>query len=210
MIEARYLDIDGALGFVEIVTPAGEHAPDALPTVLCIHTAGQSGVQWRHVAHDLAARGYRVLVPDLPGHGRSEPAPDGPVTSLTTYGDWLTALLDALDVHRPYVLGCSIGGKLTLELATRPDRPLAGAVAMEAEAAPAASTSRVCAANSRTSPGRRAPNAPIWAPSPPSGVRYPPRRRTGSPSCTSGRTRRSRRPTSSAGAPTTCATGCRC
>ncbi|ANZ27771.1 3-oxoadipate enol-lactonase [Rhodococcus sp. WB1] len=136
MIEARYLDIDGALGFVEIVTPAGEHAPDALPTVLCIHTAGQSGVQWRHVAHDLAARGYRVLVPDLPGHGRSEPAPDGPVTSLTTYGDWLTALLDALDVHRPYVLGCSIGGKLTLELATRPDRPLAGAVAMEAEAGP--------------------------------------------------------------------------
>lgn len=31
MIEARYLDIDGALGFVEIVTPEGTPAADTLP-----------------------------------------------------------------------------------------------------------------------------------------------------------------------------------
>lgn len=140
MIEARYLELGGALGFVEIVTPDRDTAalPDSapLPTVLCIHTAGQSGVQWRHVARDLADLGYRVVVPDLPGHGRSEPAPGGPVTSIVDYGDWLCALLDALDVQRPYVIGCSIGGKLTLELATRPERPLSGAIAMEAEAGP--------------------------------------------------------------------------
>lgn len=135
MIEARYLELGGALGYVEIVTPDDRDAA-TLPTVLCLHTAGQSGVQWRHVARDLADRGYRVLVPDLPGHGRSEPAPNGPVTSLVDYGDWLCALLDVLAVRRPYVIGCSIGGKLTLELATRPDRPLAGAIAMAAEAGP--------------------------------------------------------------------------
>ncbi|MFX1758714.1 alpha/beta fold hydrolase [Rhodococcus sp. As11] len=140
MIEARYLEIGGALGFVEIVTPDAHsgNGVDAaeLPTVLCLHTAGQSGVQWRHVARALAERGYRVVVPDLPGHGRSEPAPGGPVTSLVAYGDWLCAMLDALGIDRPFVMGCSIGGKLTLELATRPDRPLSGAVAMEAEAGP--------------------------------------------------------------------------
>lgn len=139
MIEARYLEIGGALGYVEIVTPSSSpsgNSGDDLPTVLCLHTAGQSGVQWRHVARDLAERGYRVVVPDLPGHGRSEPAPAGPVTSLVVYGDWLCAVLDALGVDRPFVIGCSIGGKLTLELATRPDRPLSGAVAMEAEAGP--------------------------------------------------------------------------
>ncbi len=43
MIEARYLDVGGALGFVEIVPPDAHPAPDTLPTVLCIHTAGQSG-----------------------------------------------------------------------------------------------------------------------------------------------------------------------
>lgn len=136
MIEARYLEIDSALAFVEIVTPDTAASADALPTVLCIHTAGQNGVQWRRTASDLAARGYRVIVPDLPGHGRSEPAPDGPVTSLVTYGDWLWKVLDALGIDRPFVIGVSIGGKLTLELATRPDRPLAGAVALEAEPGP--------------------------------------------------------------------------
>lgn len=139
MIEAHYLEIDSALAFVEIVSPDTVReaaSADALPTVVCIHTAGQSGVQWRRVASALAARGYRVVVPDLPGHGRSEPAGNGPVTSLVTYGDWLWKVLDALSVDRPFVVGCSIGGKLTLELATRPGRPLAGAIAMEAEAGP--------------------------------------------------------------------------
>lgn len=134
MIEARYLNIDGALGFVEIVTP--DTSTDGTPTVLCLHTAGQSGVQWRHVASALSRRGYRVIVPDLPGHGRSEPAVGGPVTDLVVYGNWLWKVLDLLGVERPYVIGCSIGGKLTLELATRPERPLAGAIAMAAEAGP--------------------------------------------------------------------------
>ncbi|GAF42229.1 alpha/beta fold hydrolase [Rhodococcus wratislaviensis] len=135
MIEARYLEIDGALGFVEIITP-DNHPDTDVPTVLCLHTAGQSGVQWRHVASELADRGYRVIVPDLPGHGRSEPAVDGLVTSIVTFGDWLWKVLDALAVERPFVMGCSIGGKLTLELATRSSRPLAGAIAMAAEAGP--------------------------------------------------------------------------
>ncbi|MDV7269128.1 alpha/beta hydrolase, partial [Rhodococcus oxybenzonivorans] len=134
MIEARYLNIDGALGFVEILTP--DTSTDGTPTVLCLHTAGQSGVQWRHVASALSRRGYRVIVPDLPGHGRSEPAVGGPVTDLVVYANWLWKVLDLLGVERPYVIGCSIGGKLTLELATRPERPLAGAIAMAAEAGP--------------------------------------------------------------------------
>ncbi|MDI9915643.1 alpha/beta hydrolase [Rhodococcus sp. IEGM 1379] len=135
MIEAKYLSIDGTLGFIEIVTPENTTAA-TLPTVLCLHTAGQSGVQWRHVAGALSEFGYRVIVPDLPGHGRSEPAAYAPISNLADYADWLWKVLDLLDVRTPFVIGCSIGGKLTLELATRPSRPLAGAIAMEAEAAP--------------------------------------------------------------------------
>ncbi|TSD97451.1 alpha/beta hydrolase [Gordonia rubripertincta] len=139
MIEARYLEIQGALAFVEIVTPdpttPGQRIID-IPTVLCIHTAGQSGVQWRRAAQGIADRGYRVIVPDLPGHGRSEPCSTGPITSLADYADWLTTALRLLDIEKPYVIGCSIGGKLTLELATRPEYPLAGAIAMAAETGP--------------------------------------------------------------------------
>ncbi|HEV7468540.1 MAG: 3-oxoadipate enol-lactonase [Pseudonocardia sp.] len=126
MIEASYIEIGGALAFVEQV---GEGTP-----VLCLHTAGQSGVQWRHVSAGLAARGYRVIVPDLPGHGRSEPAPGGPVTDLGTYAAWCLELIDRLGLERPYVAGCSIGGKITLDLACRASDRLAGVVAMAADA----------------------------------------------------------------------------
>lgn len=128
VIEARYLTVDGGLAYVE---QAG-----AGPAVVCVHSAGQSGVQWRYTLGALAARGYRVIVPDLPGHGRSEPAPGGPVTDLGVYAGWLESLLAALDVDRPFVVGCSIGGKITLDLATRMGNRLRGALSMAAAAGP--------------------------------------------------------------------------
>lgn len=126
MIHAQYLEIDGALAYVE---QAGAGTP-----VLCLHTAGQSGVQWRHVIRQLAEFGYRAVVPDLPGHGRSEPAPGGPVRDLSAYADWCRTLIEALELQRPYVVGCSIGGKITLDLAARAEHGLAGVVAMAADA----------------------------------------------------------------------------
>jgi pimeloyl-ACP methyl ester carboxylesterase len=126
VIQAQYLTVRGALAYVE-QTGSG-------PSVLCLHTAGQSGVQWRRTTEALAARGYHVIVPDLPGHGRSEPAPDGPVRDLGEYARWCLDLLDLLDVHRPFVVGCSIGGKIALDLAVRAGEDLAGVVAMAADA----------------------------------------------------------------------------
>lgn len=128
MIEASYLEVDGGLAYVE---QAGTG-----PAVLCLHTAGQSGVQWRHTITALAVRGYRVIVPDLPGHGRSEPAPGGPVTDLGHYAAWCETLLGTLDADRPFVVGCSIGGKVTLDLAVRMGERLRGVVAMAAAAGP--------------------------------------------------------------------------
>ncbi|GAA4930576.1 pimeloyl-ACP methyl ester carboxylesterase [Actinomycetospora succinea] len=127
-MRADYLSLGGALAFVE------QHGDEGAPPVLCLHTAGQSGVQWRHVAPALAARGYRVVVPDLPGHGRSEPAPGGPVTDLGTYADWCLALVDRLGLERPAVVGCSIGGKIALDVAVRASDRLAAVVAMAADA----------------------------------------------------------------------------
>ncbi|MCU1614395.1 MAG: Pimeloyl-ACP methyl ester carboxylesterase [Frankiales bacterium] len=126
MIEAQYVDLSDSLAYVEA---AGEGR-----AVLCLHTAGQSGVQWRHTLSGLSALGYRVIVPDLPGHGRSEPAAGGPIRDLGRYAEWCIELIDELGLDRPYVMGCSIGGKLSLDIATRiPDR-LSGVVAMAAQA----------------------------------------------------------------------------
>ncbi|MDL5159480.1 alpha/beta fold hydrolase [Actinomycetospora termitidis] len=123
-MKADYLDVGGTRSFV---LTEGEGRP-----VLCLHTAGQSGVQWRDVQPRLAALGYRVVVPDLPGHGRSEPAAGGPVRDLGVYAQWCEELMDTLGMDRPFVVGCSIGGAITLQLAVRRGDRLAGAVAMAA------------------------------------------------------------------------------
>lgn len=127
-LRAHYLEVDGVLAFVE---DWGEGIP-----ILCVHTAGQSGVQYRHVAPELAQLGYRVIVPDMPGHGRSEPHPAGPVTDLGQYAAWLLELVGVLELDRPVVVGCSIGGKITLDIATRAGDSIRAAVAMAASAEP--------------------------------------------------------------------------
>ena len=126
MIQAQYRQLGGTVGYIE---QWGQGQP-----VLCVHTAGQSGVQWRHVAPVLASHGYRVIVPDLPGHGRSEGPSQGPVRDLADYGVWCERLLEELNVERPFVVGCSIGGKIALDLAIRMGSKLQGVVAMAADA----------------------------------------------------------------------------
>ncbi|MBN9734926.1 MULTISPECIES: alpha/beta hydrolase [unclassified Pseudonocardia] len=123
-MRADYVEVGGTRSFV---LSDGDG-----PDVLCLHTAGQNGVQWRDTQTALAARGYRVVVPDLPGHGRSEPAAGGPVRDLGDYAAWCEELIDTLGLERPSVVGCSIGGAIALQLAVRRGDRLAGAVAMAA------------------------------------------------------------------------------
>jgi pimeloyl-ACP methyl ester carboxylesterase len=124
VIEAQYHDLAGSLGYVEV---SGEGAP-----LLCVHTAGQTGVQWRDVLRSLSRRGYRVIVPDLPGHGRSDAAPGGLVTDLGFYRDWCLELLGRLEVERALLVGCSIGGRIVLDIASHAPQVATGVVAMAA------------------------------------------------------------------------------
>jgi pimeloyl-ACP methyl ester carboxylesterase len=123
---ARYLTVDGASAYVELW---GTGQP-----IFCIHTAGQSGVQYREAAADLAAQGFCAVVPDLPGHGRSDPHPGGPVTDLGIYSEWCVKLMEELRLERPAVVGCSIGGKITLDIASRLGDRIRCALSMAAEA----------------------------------------------------------------------------
>ena len=124
MHKATYLDIDGCSVFVEMF------GDPTSPVLHCVHTAGQSGVQYRKVAPQLAAKGYYVVVADLPGHGRSEPATNGPIVDLGEFAQISIDVLDQLGVDSFYLLGCSIGGRIVLDIALKvPDRVL-GVVSM--------------------------------------------------------------------------------
>ena len=117
-IVGRYLrlDLDGRPHRLYV-----EEAGQGIPLV-CLHTAGADGRQWRHVLNDAEiTRHFRVLALDMPWHGKSLP-PAGwqdEEYRLTTQGyiDLVLAFIETLGLERPVVMGCSIGGKIVLELA---------------------------------------------------------------------------------------------
>lgn len=105
--------------------------------VLCLHTAGAHTGQWRHLMNDVGVTATnRLIAFDMPWHGKSLP-PDGFQTEeylLTTQGyiDTVLAMVDALGLDRPVLAGCSMGGRIALQLAAlHPDR-FSGFIAIEA------------------------------------------------------------------------------
>jgi len=70
---------------------------------------------------------FRCIVPDLWGHGVSDPLPEGECTLETLAADHL-ALLAELGVERCTLVGVSIGGMWGLRAAARPGSPITGLV----------------------------------------------------------------------------------
>ncbi len=102
---------------------AGPGNGKGIPLV-CLHTAGADGRQYRALLNDTEiTRRFRVLVFDLPWHGKSSPPPsfEREAYKLTTdlYVDTVMAFCRALKLERPVVMGCSIGGRAVLHLALR-------------------------------------------------------------------------------------------
>jgi pimeloyl-ACP methyl ester carboxylesterase len=94
-----------------------------------------SRMYWRESSRLAAMLGWRVITPDLPGFGGSDPLPlDG--LSLTAITDDLASLLDAVGAERAVVLGHSMGGAVAVRFATdHPDRTL-GVVYRDGAATP--------------------------------------------------------------------------
>ncbi len=112
-----------------------EEAGQGIP-LLCLHTAGADGRQYRALLNDPAITGrFRVIAFDLPWHGKSSP-PAGFETEayqLTTrlYVDTVMAVSRALGLERPVVMGCSIGGRAVLHLALQHGRSFRAAIGLQ-------------------------------------------------------------------------------
>jgi pimeloyl-ACP methyl ester carboxylesterase len=88
--------------------------------LLLLHGGMGIGSDWRHV-FPTDPEGYRVIEPDLRGHGRST-NPGGAFTFRQCARDVL-ALLDQLGINRVKAIGMSMGAKTLLHIATaQPDR----------------------------------------------------------------------------------------
>src|SRR6266480_877006 len=62
----------------------GREFDPALPAIVFLHGAGLYQTVWALLARWFAHRGFGVLAPDLPGHGRSEGEPLGSIAALET------------------------------------------------------------------------------------------------------------------------------
>ncbi|GAB2959282.1 alpha/beta hydrolase [Micromonospora polyrhachis] len=87
------------------------------PVVVLLHAGIADRRMWRGQIEALAAR-HRVINLDLPGYGES----DAPGTAFANHDD-VAGLLDALEVPRAALVGCSFGGAVAIDTTlAHPDR----------------------------------------------------------------------------------------
>jgi pimeloyl-ACP methyl ester carboxylesterase len=115
----------GSLRFRMIRTARGKISVSEAgsgPPVLMIHGLGATKVSFLPTLAAIAPEGFRAIAVDLPGFGDS----DKPVLAsynASFFAEWMTALLDALELERAHVIGNSMGGRVALELGlSDPDR----------------------------------------------------------------------------------------
>lgn len=132
-IQGSYLALDEAQGIWAYSEACG--AQDA-PALLMLHTAGSDARQWHGLMAQPELRAqWRMLAFDLPGHGRS-PLPTGQANwtwrlRQDQYIDWVLRYMDAMQLERVVLMGCSMGAAISLPLLARyPDRFI-GAVLLE-------------------------------------------------------------------------------
>jgi pimeloyl-ACP methyl ester carboxylesterase len=93
------------------------------PALLLLHGFTGSGEDWNHVFAEPLA-GYRIITPDLPGHGRSaNPRQDFKFSDVARD---MFAMLDGLGIDRVRGIGMSAGANTLLHMATaQPSRIVA-------------------------------------------------------------------------------------
>lgn len=102
--------------------------PVGAPAVLLVHGWGGDGREWSAHADALSAR-FRVIVPDLRGHGRSQ-VPESGNTPVEMAHD-LAVLVDVLGTGPVIAVGHSMGGQVVNLLAVRHPEAVRSVVALD-------------------------------------------------------------------------------
>ncbi len=105
-MKARDIVVDGIRLHV---TEAGRG-----PALLMLHGLSATHGNWEHTMAAFSDR-FRVIAPDLPGHGRSE-KPDAPYT-IDFFAGIMRSLGRELGIDEAVVLGNSLGGQIAVEMA---------------------------------------------------------------------------------------------
>ncbi|WET49389.1 alpha/beta hydrolase [Chryseobacterium indologenes] len=78
-------------------------------TILLLHGKNFNGAYWERTAKDLSEKGFRVIIPDQIGFGKSS-KPHSYQFSFSQLAENTKAILDELGIDKTIVLGHSMGG----------------------------------------------------------------------------------------------------
>jgi haloalkane dehalogenase len=93
---------------------------EGTPLVL-VHGIPTSSFLWRDMIEELSSHG-RVIAPDLPGFGLSDPPPNGDY-SISSYAGLLESFLESLSITEATLVCHDFGGPITVTYALRnPDK----------------------------------------------------------------------------------------
>jgi pimeloyl-ACP methyl ester carboxylesterase len=91
-----------------------EFNPTGSPDILLLHGLGANGDSWQLQVPTLCARGYRLIIPDMRGFGRSS-FPGGPNNPSIMALDMMN-LMERLSTGRYHLDGISLGGTVALQM----------------------------------------------------------------------------------------------
>jgi pimeloyl-ACP methyl ester carboxylesterase len=93
------------------------------PPLVVVHGLGGAAVNFTLLA-PLLARRHRVLIPDLPGHGKTEPLERA--DDLTAYADHVAALAELEGMFPAPLIGYSMGAVIALRLTVSRPKSVTG------------------------------------------------------------------------------------
>jgi len=102
------------------------------PSIVFLHGGGVAGWMWDKQAEFF--KDYHVIIPDLPGHGRSA---DVPFISINDAASKvLTAVMDVVGSERVILVGFSLGAQLAVEILSRWPEKVEAAIILSAMVRP--------------------------------------------------------------------------
>lgn len=108
-MRGEFIDVNGVRMYYYAAGTRGAGAP-----LLLVHGFATSGYLWQHVV-PLVPPGYRTIVVDIAGHGRSEAPARAP--TVAEHASLIAGLLVALRVERTHVAAHGLGCEIALALA---------------------------------------------------------------------------------------------
>lgn len=108
--DGQFIDVGGAQIYYI------DKGPQDGPVVLLLHGFGGSTFTWRDTIEPLAEAGFRAIALDMPPFGLSDKDPDQ-AYSRANMAKTIIALMDTLKIDKASIVGHSMGGGVTAQLA---------------------------------------------------------------------------------------------